>query len=244
MKLVRFQYKDKVYKGILEGDRISADGVVSRLEDVLLLPPAVPSKIVSVGLNYVDHAKELDMAVPDEPILFIKPSTAVIGPRESILYPASSQRVDYEAELGIVIKDTARYVSAEEAASYIEGYTCVNDVTARDLQEKDGQWSRAKSFDTFAPIGPWIETDLDPADLGIRSFLNGELKQDSRTSRFIFNVPQLVEFISAVMTLLPGDIISTGTPPGVGSMEPGDEITIEIEGIGRLVNKVAMGSGG
>ncbi len=233
-----------MYKGILEGDRISADGVVSRLEDVLLLPPAVPSKIVSVGLNYVDHAKELDMAVPDEPILFIKPSTAVIGPRESILYPASSQRVDYEAELGIVIKDTARYVSAEEAASYIEGYTCVNDVTARDLQEKDGQWSRAKSFDTFAPIGPWIETDLDPADLGIRSFLNGELKQDSRTSRFIFNVPQLVEFISAVMTLLPGDIISTGTPPGVGSMEPGDEITIEIEGIGRLVNKVAMGSGG
>jgi 2-keto-4-pentenoate hydratase/2-oxohepta-3-ene-1,7-dioic acid hydratase in catechol pathway len=244
MKLVRFQYKDKVYKGILEGDRISADGVVSRLEDVLLLPPAVPSKIVSVGLNYVDHAKELDMDVPDEPILFIKPSTAVIGPRDTILYPASSQRVDYEAELGIVIKDTARYVSAEEAASYIEGYTCVNDVTARDLQEKDGQWSRAKSFDTFAPIGPWVETDLDPADLGIRSFLNGELKQDSRTSRFIFNVPQLVEFISAVMTLLPGDIISTGTPPGVGSMEPGDEITIEIEGIGRLVNKVAMGSGG
>ena len=242
MKLVRFLYKDKVCKGVLEGGKVSCEGVTLSIEDIRILPPVIPTKIASVGLNYVDHAKELGMVAPEEPIIFLKPSTSVIGHKDTIICPSASERVDYEAELGVVIKKTARYVNAEDAAEYIEGYTCFNDVTARDLQEKDGQWTRAKSFDTFAPIGPYIETELDPSDLGIRSFLNGTLKQDSRTSKFIFDVPHLVEFISGVMTLLPGDIIATGTPPGIGPMEPGDEIVVEIDGIGRLVNKVGKGS--
>jgi len=178
------------------------------------------------------------MDIPSEPVIFIKPSTAVIGPGEAIIYPRSAARVDYEAELGVVIKKKARNVPAGNAAEYIEGYTCFNDVTARDLQKKDVQWSRAKSFDTFAPIGPCVKTDIDPSRLRIRSYLNGELKQDSNTSDFIFDVPRLVDFISGVMTLLPGDVIATGTPSGVGPMGPGDEITVEIEGIGRLTNRV------
>jgi 2-keto-4-pentenoate hydratase/2-oxohepta-3-ene-1,7-dioic acid hydratase in catechol pathway len=243
MRLVRFLHDNKVCSGVLRGDEITMDAPEGKpervkLDAVSLLAPVEPSKIVSVGLNYKDHAKELGMDIPTEPIIFIKPSTAVIGPGEIIVYPRFSTRVDYEAELGIVIKDKIRNVSRERAGDHIAGYTCVNDVTARDLQKKDIQWSRSKAFDTFAPIGPWVETDLDPSDISIRSYLNGELKQDSRTSEFIFSVPKLVEFISGVMTLLPGDVIATGTPPAVGSMEPGDEIVIEIEGIGRLANYV------
>ncbi len=248
MKLVRFLHDNKEHSGILHGDEVTVDmpgnrGLESvRLDEVSLLAPVKPSKIVSVGLNYRDHAKELGMAIPAEPIIFIKPSTAVIGPGETIVYPRSSDRVDYEAELGVVIKDRVRNVPEKAAGGHIAGYTCVNDVTARDLQKKDIQWSRAKSFDTFAPIGPWVETDLDPGDLGIRSYLNGELKQDSRTSKFIFSIPRLIEFISGIMTLLPGDVIATGTPPAVGSMSPGDEVVIEIEGIGRLENHVGKGT--
>ena len=226
--------------------RDSSGGVISvegsgeeiRLDDVLLLPPVKPSKVVLVGLNYRDHAKELDMPIPEEPVIFIKPSTAVTGPSSPVIYPKSAERVDYEAELGIVIKDITKSVSASEALEHVAGYTCVNDITARDLQKKDGQWTRAKSFDTFAPVGPWIETELDPSDLRITSFLNGHKKQDSRTSNLIFPVPRLIEFISDVMTLLPGDVIATGTPPGVGPLKPGDEIAVEVEGIGRLVNTV------
>jgi len=243
MKLVRFLHNNEEYSGVLNGDKVTVDtpdGVPKsvKVEEISLLSPVNPSKIVSVGLNYRDHARELGMAIPSEPVIFIKPSTAVIGPGESIVYPSSSTRVDYEAELGVVIKDRIKNISVEEAADHIAGYTCVNDVTARDLQKRDVQWSRAKSFDTFAPIGPWIETDLDPADLRVRSYLNGELKQDSRTSKFIFTVPELIKFISSVMTLLPGDIIATGTPSNIGPMNPGDEVSVEIEGIGTLGNRV------
>ena len=204
----------------------------------MLLAPCSPAKVVAVGLNYRDHAKELGMAVPEEPILFLKPPTTVIGQGEAIAFPEMASRVDYEAELGIVIKDTVKSIAPEEAHDHILGYTCVNDVTARDLQRKDGQWTRAKSFDTFCPVGPWIETDLDPGDLAVESFLNGEQRQASRTSQFIFPVDVLVSFISKIMTLFPGDLILTGTPAGIGPMKPGDEIEVRIEGIGSLKNTV------
>ncbi len=245
MKLVRFIHKGAAHRGILMGDEVTL-GVGSgrprtvKVDEVRFIAPVTPSKIVSVGLNYRDHAKELGMEIPSDPVIFIKPSTAVVGPGEAILYPNCSHRVDFEAELGIVIKDKVRNVPREEALEHIEGYTCFNDVTARDIQNKDTQWTRAKSFDTFAPVGPWVETELDPSDIPIRSYLNGELKQDSRTSDFIFGVPELISFISGVMTLLPGDVIATGTPPGVGPMNDGDEIAVDIGGIGRLVNRVQM----
>jgi 2-keto-4-pentenoate hydratase/2-oxohepta-3-ene-1,7-dioic acid hydratase in catechol pathway len=243
MKLVRFKLKDDIYNGILEGDKVTADAPGAGRKsfetgEVTLLAPVAPSKVVSVGLNYRDHAAELGMEIPDEPIIFIKPSTSVIGPEEDVIYPPSSGRVDYEAELGVVIRDRVKDVPPEKVMPHILGYTCVNDVTARDLQKKDGQWTRSKSFDTFSPIGPWVVTDLAPDDLSVRAYLNGELKQDSRTSNFIFGIPELVSFVSGIMTLLPCDIISTGTPAGIGPMRPGDEIVIEIEGIGRLRNVV------
>ncbi len=204
-----------------------------------MLPPVVPGKIVAVGLNYRDHAQEMGIELPKEPILFMKPSTSVIGHLDAIRYPAQSSRVDYEAELAVVIGRGCKDVKAAHAREYILGYTCFNDVTARDLQEKDGQWTRSKSFDTFAPIGPWIVTDLeDPLSLTIRAYLNGELKQSSNTANLIFNVFDLIEFISSVMTLNPGDVIATGTPSGIGPMNIGDEIAIEIQGIGILENKV------
>ncbi len=197
-----------------------------------------PSKIVLVGLNYRDHAEELGMPLPEEPILFIKPPTTLIGPEENIIYPEMSRRVDYEAELGVIIKDRIKDIGEGEVMEHIDGFTCINDVTARDLQKKDGQWTRAKSFDTFCPVGPTVVKDVNPNNLKIQSFLNGELKQDSSTSNFIFKVEELVSFISRVMTLLPGDIISTGTPAGIGPMQKGDTIEIKIEGIGTLKNYV------
>lgn len=204
-----------------------------------LLPPVLPGKIVAVGLNYRDHANEMGIEIPKEPILFLKPSTSVIGPHEDIVYPSQSSRVDYEAELAVVIGRTCRNVSARDAEDYILGYTCLNDVTARDLQAKDGQWTRAKSFDTFAPIGPWVVTDIEnPHTLSIRARLNGEIKQSSNTSNLIFNVYELIDFISHVMTLQDGDVIATGTPSGIGPMNIGDEIAIEIQGIGALKNRV------
>ena len=201
------------------------------LEDVRICPPVKPSKIVCVGLNYTDHAKELDMELPSEPIIFIKPSTAVIGHLDSIMYPSSSKQVDYEAELGIVISKEAHKVSYDDAPNFIGGYTIINDVTARDKQRKDGQWTRAKSFDTFAPIGPCIETMMDPMDQNISLKLNNKIKQSSNTRNMIFEVNELVEFISSIMTLLPGDIIATGTPPGVGPMNVDDNVEVEIEGV-------------
>ena len=211
-----------------------------KIEIERFLAPVQPSKIIAVGLNYRDHAREMGLELPGEPILFMKPSTAVIGPFEEIRYPSQSSRVDYEAELAVVIGTACRNVRASRAKDCILGYTCLNDVTARDLQAKDGQWTRAKSFDTFAPIGPWIATDIeDPHALSITARLNGEVKQSSNTSNLIFSVFELVEFISSVMTLKPGDVIATGTPSGVGPMLPGDEIAIEIEGIGVLSNRVS-----
>lgn len=197
-----------------------------------------PTKVVLVGLNYKDHARELQMPLPDEPILFLKPPTAVIGPEESIVYPAQSKRVDYEAELAVVIKDKCKDLEPDEVMEHVEGFTCLNDVTARDLQRKDVQWTRAKSFDTFCPVGPKIVRDIEPNNVKIQSYLNGELRQDSNTSNFIFNTEELVSFVSKVMTLLPGDIVATGTPSGIGAMKRGDTIEIKIEGIGTLRNYV------
>lgn len=197
-----------------------------------------PTKIVCAGLNYRDHAKELNMALPVEPVIFIKPPTTLIYNNEAIVYPSQTKNLHYEAELAIIIKDRVKDILEKDAAKHILGYTCANDVTARDLQNKDGQWTRAKSFDTFCPIGPKIASDIDPLNLDIKAYLNGELKQSSNTSNMIFNVYYLVAFISQIMTLEANDVILTGTPPGVGPMQAGDEIVIEIQGIGKLTNTV------
>ena len=212
------------------------------LKDVETLAPCVPSKIIAVGLNYRSHAEEVKMELPEEPILFLKPSTTVIGPGQNIRYPAMSMRVDYEGELGVVIGKACQSVSAEQAPDYILGYTCFNDVTARDLQKKDKQWTRAKGFDTFAPMGPFIETDFDPANAIIETYLNGEKKQSGSTSDLIFPVFFLVSFISHVMTLLPGDVIATGTPSGIGPMQVGDVVEVKIDGIGTLRNNITIGN--
>ncbi|GAA2573679.1 fumarylacetoacetate hydrolase family protein [Actinomadura fulvescens] len=209
------------------------------LADVRLLAPILPSKVIAIGKNYAEHAREMGGEAPAEPVLFSKPSTAVIGPGEAISYPEKlSQRVDYEGELALVIGRMCREVPAARAADVILGYTCANDVTARDLQKKDGQWTRAKGFDTFCPLGPWIETDADPADLAISTTVNGEVRQEARTSQLTHDIPMLVEYVSQVMTLLPGDVILTGTPAGVGPLEIGDEVTVTVEGVGALTNRV------
>ena len=207
-------------------------------EGVRVIAPVQPSKIVAVGLNYRDHAREMNKPLPDEPLIFLKPSTAVIGPNDPIVMPSQAGRVDYEAELGIVIRKQAKAVAAVEAAPYILGLTCVNDVTARELQTRDVQYTRAKGFDTFAPIGPCIVVGLDGSALDIESLVNGERRQQSNTRELIFGLHHLVEFISSVMTLLPGDVIATGTPSGVGPVAPGDRVVVRVEGIGELVNEV------
>lgn len=239
--MARIRFGDEIFLGEVEGGSIEAGGKEYSLEEVELLAPAEPSKIVCVGLNYVEHAKELKMALPEEPILFMKPPTAVIGPEAEIVMPPSSSQVDYEGELAVVIKERCRNVSAKEADEYIFGYANFNDVTARDLQRKDGQWTRAKSFDTFAPMGPYI-VDLDPSSLKIETRVNGSVRQKSSTSDLIFSVPELIEFVSGIMTLLPGDVIATGTPPGVGSLSAGDVVEVEVEGLGTLRNGVVKGS--
>lgn len=250
MKLIHCKKQDERFYGILthnriqriEGDifssfRIGAGGE-HELESVMVFPPVYPSKVVAVGLNYRDHAQEMKEEIPDEPILFLKPSSSVIGHDQNIVYPASVQRLDYEAELAAVVKKKAYKIREEDAQEFILGYTCLNDVTARDIQKRDGQWARAKSFNTFCPVGPVIETDIDPHRLDISSRLNGETKQSSNTRNFIFPIYRLFSFISHVMTLFPGDIISTGTPSGVGQMTPGDTVEIEVEGIGVLRNRI------
>lgn len=197
-----------------------------------------PSKIIAIGLNYYDHAKEVGMEIPENPLIFMKPPTSVIGNRETILYPSQTRELHYEGELGIVIGTRARNVNEEDSKKYIAGYTCANDITARDLQRMDGQWTRSKSFDTFCPLGPRIVKDVDPTNLAIATRVNGVTKQESNTSQMIFNAYKLVSFISAIMTLLPGDVISTGTPPGIGELRVGDVVEVEIEGIGILRNTV------
>jgi len=225
---------DPIYSGIVPAEKSL------KLIDVKLLAPVIPrSKVVCIGKNYADHAAEMDSEVPSEPIIFIKPNTSVIGPNELIIWPRMSERVDYEAELAIVIGRICKEVPASKAKDVIYGYTLANDVTARDLQKKDGQWSRAKGFDTFCPLGPWIETEFIPGDQKITSTLNGEVKQSSMLSEMIFKVPQIVEFVTNVMTLLPGDVILTGTPAGIGPMPSGASITVAIDGLGALTNKVS-----
>jgi 2-keto-4-pentenoate hydratase/2-oxohepta-3-ene-1,7-dioic acid hydratase in catechol pathway len=222
MKIVRFAIDNELSYGVLSG------------------APCVPSKIVAVGLNYKSHAEEINDLLPEEPLLFLKPPTAVIGPEDKILYPSFSTRVDYEGELAVVMGKPAWCVSLKDALDYVGGYTCFNDVTARDLQAKDRQWTRAKGFDTFVPFGPCIETELDPGNVIVESYLNGELKQRGNTGDLIFAVPELISFISSIMTLLPGDIIATGTPSGIGPMSPGDKVEIKIASIGTLRNYVVQ----
>lgn len=206
---------------------------------VKLLIPALPTKIILVGLNYKNHAKELNMKIPSEPIIFLKPLTTLIAHNQPIIYPQGVKRLDYEAELALIIKKKCKNIPENDSPEYILGYTCLNDVTARDIQAKDSQWTRAKSFDTFCPLGPFLDTELNPSNLDIKLYLNNELKQHSSTRNLIFPVNYLVSFISKIMTLFPGDIISTGTPPGVGPMNKKDVVEVEIEGIGRLKNYVA-----
>jgi len=214
-------------------------GAVYPLADVRLLAPVLPSKVVAIGRNYLEHARETGSEVPAEPLIFLKPSTAVIGLGDAIVRPVHlSQRVDYEGELAIVFGRLCRDVPAARVPEVIFGYTCANDVTARDLQAKDGQWARAKGFDTFCPLGPWIETSLDPGNLRLTTTVNGEVKQDSRTSLLIHDITTLVTYVTAVMTMLPGDVLLTGTPEGISPMVAGDSVSVSIEGIGALTNRV------
>jgi len=250
MKIYRFRRDGEILYGVLQEENLhpirgsifgffEVEDKAVPIGDVTILAPVLPSKVVAVGLNYRDHAAERGHPIPDEPLLFLKPSTAVIGPHDAIVYPRMSKRVDYEGELACVIGRTAaRLTESDRVEDYILGYTCFNDVTARDLQDKDKQFTRAKSFDTFAAIGPCIAVGIDPSALDIKTFLNGRLHQSSNTKHLIFPVPGLVRFISQIMTLLPGDVVTTGTPAGIGPMHPGDRVDVQIEGIGTLSNQV------
>ena len=265
MRIARFSRKGQVGFGVVEGNRVEGpsvatgeDAVVAeiaghpfgtdgvrltgdrhRLAEVRLLAPVLPSKVVAVGQNYAEHAREMGAEPPVEPVLFLKPSTAVTGPGDPVLYPVSmTKQVDFEGELAVVIGRMCREVPVDRAAEVIFGYTCANDFTARDLQASDGQWARAKGFDTFCPLGPWIETDTDPSDLALTTTVGGTIRQAARTAQLLYPVPQLVAFVSQVMTLLPGDVLLTGTPQGVGPVEPGDDVAVSIETIGTLTSKV------
>ncbi|QFZ22836.1 fumarylacetoacetate hydrolase family protein [Saccharothrix syringae] len=208
------------------------------LADVRLLAPFLPPKIVAIGRNYAEHAAELGNEVPDAPLMFLKPNTAVIGPNAEIKLPAVSERVDFEGELAVVVGVGGRDIPASRAGQAVLGYTIANDVTARDLQKTDGQWTRAKGFDTFCPLGPWVETEFDPSDVAIRTEVDGEVKQDSRTSLLVHGIPELIEYISSVMTLRPLDVILTGTPAGVGPLTAGQTVSVTVEGLGTLTNSV------
>jgi 2-keto-4-pentenoate hydratase/2-oxohepta-3-ene-1,7-dioic acid hydratase in catechol pathway len=249
MKTVRFKVDETEHYGILDGnvitklaqepyDRIMPLDKTYDLNEVKLLAPCTPTKIVALGLNYKSHAEETHNPVPESPIIFIKPTTCIIGPEDNIVYPPSTTRVDYECELGVVIGKRMRMAAIDDVLDYVFGYTCVNDVTARDHQRDDVQWTRGKGHDTFGPIGPCIETELDPGNVVVSTYLNNELKQQQNTSDLIFSVPEMISFISGVMTLLPGDIIATGTPSGIGPMKPGDTVEIKIDPIGVLRNYV------
>jgi len=251
MRIVRYQqgneaprygwvFEEKV--GEIEGELF---GVYRRreaslpLEEVRLLAPVLPSKIICVGRNYVEHAREHGAEVPKIPLIFLKPPSAILNPGEPILLPPQSQQVEHEAELVVVIGRRGKNILPEQAREYIFGYTVGNDVTARDLQRSDGQWTRAKGFDTFCPFGPWIDTEFDPSDAVITCRVNGQLRQMGSTREMVFSVPTLIAFISSVMTLEPGDLIFTGTPAGVGPLQEGDVVEVEIEGLGKLRNPVA-----
>ncbi len=236
----RFVANGKIYEGRFEISKgiLIFDSLEFPLSSVKFLPPVTPGKIIAVGLNYMDHANELHLPLPEEPIIFLKPPSAVIGSDDPIILPRQSKRVDYEGELAVVIKKRCKNVSKERAQEFILGYTCFNDVTARDLQAKDVQWTRAKSFDTFAPIGPFIAELEDASKLRIETRVNGIVKQKSSTSNMIFDVPTLIEFVSSIMTLEAFDVIATGTPAGIGALKAGDVVEVEIEKIGILRNGV------
>jgi len=263
VRIARFSVDDEPRYGVVESTRSDdlqpdgLDGTVAVLDsdplyrpvqftgerlplaDVRLLAPVIPrSKVVCVGRNYAAHASELGHEVPKEPLIFLKPNTSVIGPRDGIVYPEQTHDLHFEGELAVVIGRICRDLPPERANEVIFGYTVANDVTARDLQKSDGQWARAKGFDTFCPLGPWITTELDTSDLAVTTTLNGETKQSGRTSEFIFDIPTVLAYITSFTTLLPGDVVLTGTPAGVGPMLPGDEVSVGIEGIGTLTNKV------
>jgi 2-keto-4-pentenoate hydratase/2-oxohepta-3-ene-1,7-dioic acid hydratase in catechol pathway len=213
-------------------------GTTHPLSAVRLLAPVLPSKVVCIGKNYADHAAEMGGEAPAAPVMFLKPSTSVVGPGDPVALPRDSERVDHEAELAVVIGRLCRDVPRERALEVVLGYTCANDVTARDHQQADGQWTRGKGHDTFCPLGPWVETELEPGDLRVRCEVDDVLRQDGRTRDLLHDVPSLVAWISAVMTLLPGDVLLTGTPAGVGPLQPGQTVTVEVEGVGTLTNPV------
>lgn len=245
MRFVRFLNDAHIAYGLVDDDVIDEisttpflpyerTGITYELGDVRLLAPCLPSKIVAIGVNYKDHAAEMGRDLPEAPMFFYKPSTAVIGPGDKIVRPPESARLDYEGELCIVIGAVAKHVQPERWREVVAGFTCGVDATARDLQLKDLQWGRAKGFDTSAPLGPWIETEVDPSNLRLITRVNGEVKQDSRTDQLIFDVPALIAFVSSYVTLLPGDVIMTGTPSGIGPLASGDRVEVDIEGIGVL----------
>lgn len=250
MKFVRYQHEDQearygwIYEdnvgpieGLPYGEYRRLEAVVP-VKSVRLLAPITPGKIICVGRNYEDHAREMGTEVSDIPLLFLKPPSSVIGPGAPIIYPPQSRLVEHEGELAVVIGKQGRWILPENVGRHILGYTIANDVTARDLQRRDGQWTRAKSFDTFCPLGPWIETELDPVDMLITTRVNNELRQMASSREMVFTIQQLIAFISSIMTLEPGDVILTGTPAGTGAVQPGDVIEVSIEGIGVLQNPV------
>jgi 2-keto-4-pentenoate hydratase/2-oxohepta-3-ene-1,7-dioic acid hydratase in catechol pathway len=252
MRLVRFRHGDRIATGAIQpgSDTIQViagtffqdplpTGDEIAIDDVMLLAPVLPSKLVCVGKNYAAHAAEFGMDVPEEPLLFLKPSTAVIGPGDAIRLLPINRRTDYEGELAVVMGRLARNVRAEDASRFILGFTCANDVTLRDLQRPDDQWTRAKGFDGSCPLGPWIETSVDPTDAIVETRLNGDVVQHASTSDLVFGVAELIEYVTTFMTMLPGDVLLTGTPEGVGRIQAGDTVEVEVDGIGTLRNEVA-----
>jgi len=254
MRILRYQYRDEPARfgwlhenavGPIEGDPLGGFRRLDanlELNAVRLLAPVLPGKILCVGRNFVAHAREDHAEVPEVPLLFLKPPSSVIGPGDKIVLPPQSEQVEHEAELVIVIGRRGRWIPPEDALEHVIGYTIGNDVTARDLQRKDNQWTRAKGFDTFCPLGPWIQTDFDPADVVITCHVNGELRQMASTRDMVFGVRQLIAFASSIMTLDPGDVIFTGTPAGVGALLQGDVVKVSIEGLGELENRVVAES--
>lgn len=250
MKIVRFKAGEDIAYGLAEAEGVTLyqgtpfvawepTETLIPWESIQLLSPVLPSKVVGVGKNYVEHAEESGSDVPEEPVIFLKPATSVVGPNVHVLKPAISDEIHHEAELAVVVGKVARNVRAEDASQYIFGYTAANDVTARDLQRQDGQWTRAKGFDTFCPLGPAIETELDPLErLAVIARINGEVRQAGFTVDMVFGVAELLEYVTRVMTLLPGDVILTGTPAGVGPVDVGDLMEIEVDGIGVLANRL------
>lgn len=256
MRIARFTISDQIAYGVVDGDdedvaSLTVNAIDGHpfapfertsarfaLHDVRLLPPVLPNKLIGIGKNYADHAREMGGEAPSTPVMFLKPSTSVIGPGESVVLPPQSERVEFEGEIAVVIGRLAKDVPPERVEDVVLGYSCANDVTARDLQRSDGQWTRAKGFDTFCPLGPWIATDVDADALAVQTEVNGEVRQSSPASAMVHSVTDLVVFVSSVMTLIPGDVILTGTPAGVGVLNDGDRVSVSVAGVGRLENTV------